>query len=143
MMRSKPGELSRPFPEVPVYRLYGKKILWGISNVAAIIVVTGCQFLPQAEANSQSLRQPIAGTAVMRQLIIKFKIDTIACDAAGIAQLSLATRVQVEYVRSMSGGACVVRQSADDANGLGQGQETLRQHPAVDWLEQDTKMKAL
>ena len=142
-MRSKPGELSRPFPEVPVYRLYGKKILWGIFNMAVIIVATGCRHPPQTEATPQSLRQPIAGTAVMRQLIIKFKIDTIACDAAGIAQLSLATRVPVEYVRSMSGGACVVKQSADDANGLGRGQETLRQHPAVDWLEQDTKMKAL
>lgn len=142
-MRSKPGGLPRPFSEVPVYRLYGKKILWGIFNMAAIIVATGCQYSPQAGASPQFLRQPIAGTAVMRQLIIKFKLDTIACDAAGIAQLSLATRVPVEYVRSMSGGACVVKQSADDANGLEQGQETLRQHPAVDWLEQDKKMKAL
>ena len=105
--------------------------------------------MSQPVANAPKLGRPavfaatIAGTAVTRQLIIKFKLDTIACDAAGIAQWSLATRVPVEYVRSMSGGACVVKQSADDANGLGQGQETLRQHPAVDWLEQDTKMKAL
>lgn len=143
MMRSKPGGFPRPFSEVPVYRLYGRKILWGIFNVAAIIVATGCQHPPQTGATPQSLRQPLAGTVVTRQLIIKFKPDTIACDAAGIAQLSLATRVPVEYVRSMSGGACVVKQSADDANGLGQGQETLRRHPVVDWLEQDTKMKAL
>ena len=142
-MRSKPGGLPRPFSEVPVYRLYGRKILRGIFNVTAIIAATGCQPPRQTEATPQSLRQPIAGTAVTRQLIIKFKPDTIACDAAGIAQLSLAARVPVEYVRAMSGGACVVKQSADDANGLGQGQETLRQHPAVDWLEQDTKMKAL
>ena len=126
-----------------MYRLYGRKILRGIFNVAAIIVETGCQPPRQTVAAPQSLRQPIAGTAVTRQLIIKFKPDTIACDAAGIAQLSLAARVPVEYVRAMSGGACVVKQSADDANGLGQGQKTLSHPPAVDWLEQDTKMKAL
>ena len=126
-----------------MYRLSGKKTLWGISSVVAILAATACQPPPQAAAAFQSAPQPIAGTAAARQLIIKFKPSTIACDAAGIAQLSSATRVPVEYVRPMSGGACVVRQAADDANGFAQGQETLRQHPAVEWLEQDAKMKAL
>lgn len=126
-----------------MYRLSGKKILWGISNVVVILAATGCQPPHQAVAAFQSAPQPIAETAATRQLIIKFKPNTIACDAAGIAQLSSVTRVHVEYIRPMSGGACVVRQSADDANGLEQGQETLRQHPAVEWLEQDAKMKAL
>lgn len=142
-MCSKPGGVSRPLVEVLVYRLSGKKTLWGISNALAILAATACQPPPQAVAAIQAASQPIAETAATRQLIIKFKPNTIACDAAGIALLSSATRVPVKYVRPMSGDACVVRQSADDANGFAQGQETLRQHPAVEWLEQDAKMKAL
>lgn len=127
-----------------MYRLSGKKILWGFSNVVAILAAAGCcQPPPQAVAASQSAPQPIAETATTRQLIIKFKPNTIACNAVGIAQLSSATRVPVGYVRPMSGDACVVRQSADDASGLEQGQKTLRQHPAVERLEQDAKMKTL
>lgn len=126
-----------------MYRLPGKKVLWSILPVVVILAATGCQPPPQAVAAFQSAPQPIAETAATRQLIIKFKPNTIACDTVGIAQLSSVTRVQVEYIRPMSGDACVVRQSADDTNGLEQGQETLRQYPAVEWLEQDAKMKAL
>lgn len=125
-----------------MYRLSGKKILLSICNAMAILAVTGCQS-PPAVAASQSSPQPIAETTVAQQLIIKFKPGTIACDAAGIAQLSSATKVPLEYVRPMSGDACVVRQLAGDANDFLQGQQLLRQHPAVEWLEQDARKKAL
>jgi len=75
-------------------------------------------------------------------MIIKFKPDAIMCDAAGIARLSLATGVTLEYIRPMSGDACVIKQFADDAGDFLQGQKALEQHPAVKWLERDERMKA-
>lgn len=84
-----------------------------------------------------------ADAPASRQLIMKFRPHTVACDPAGIAQLSLATRVPLEFVRTMSGGACVVKQSADSADGLSKGRETLGKHPAVEYLEPDAVMKAL
>jgi len=125
-----------------MYRLSGKKFLSGLCNAMAILAVIGCQAHPVIAA-SQSSPQPIAETTAAQQLIIKFRPDTIACDAAGTAQLSSATRVPLEYVRPMSGDACVIRQLAGDANDFLRGQELLRQHPAVEWVEQDAKKKAL
>jgi hypothetical protein len=91
--------------------------------------------------------QPSPGTIikapVSRQLIIKFKPDTIACDPAGIAQLSSITHVSLEFVRTMSGDACVVKQFADSADDLLHGQKTMKENPAVEYLEPDAVMKAL
>ena len=128
--------------EVQVYRLSGKKFLLGLCNAMVILAVIGCQTHPVIAA-SQSSPQPIAETKAAQQLIIKFRPNTIACDAAGIAQLSAAMQVPLEYVRPMSGGACVIRQLAGDANDFLRGQELLMQHPAVEWVEQDAKKKAL
>ena len=80
---------------------------------------------------------------VSRQLIIKFKPDTIPCDAGGIAKLSVTTQVILEHVRTMSGDACVIKELADTVAGLSHGQERLRQHPAVEWVEEDRLMKPL
>ncbi|HSL04887.1 MAG TPA: hypothetical protein VK901_15270 [Nitrospiraceae bacterium] len=79
---------------------------------------------------------------VSQQLIVKFKPNTIACDAPEIARLSAVTRVPLEHVRPMSGDACVINQLADNAADLSQGEETLKQHPAIEWLEEDRMMKA-
>jgi hypothetical protein len=99
--------------------------------------------MPQSLSTS-SPPQPaptlIGNGAVSQQLIIKFKSNTIACDAAGIASLSSATQVPLRYVRSMSGDACVVQQFADNAKGLSSGQERLKQHPAIEWQEEDRMM---
>jgi hypothetical protein len=43
----------------------------------------------------------------------------------------------------MSGDACVVKQSADNADILLHGQKTLKENPAVEYLEPDAVMKAL
>jgi hypothetical protein len=120
----------------------GKKLLLCLCNAMAILAMTGCQAHPFMAA-SQSSPQAIAGTMVAQQLIIKFKPNTLACDAAGIAQLSSATRVPLEYVRPMSGDACVIRQLDEGADDFLRARELLRQHPAVEWLEQDEKKKAL
>ena len=79
----------------------------------------------------------------VQQLIIKFKPDTIACTPEGIAQFSSTTRVSLEFVRTMSGDACVVKQSADSADNLLRGQKTLKENPAVEYLEPDAVMKEL
>lgn len=120
----------------------GKKSLLSMCNAMAILAVTGCN-TPPAIASSPSSSQPMAETVAAQQLIIKFRPNTLACDAAGIAQLSSATRVALEYIRPMSGDACVIRQLAEDANVFLRNQKLLRQHPAVEWLEQDAKKKAL
>jgi len=95
-----------------------------------------------ADPRPPSTTTEIKGSA-SRQLIIKFRPDTVPCTPAGIAQLSSTTRVSLEYVRTMSGGACVVKQFADGADGLLRGQETLRGNPAVEYLEPDARVKAL
>jgi hypothetical protein len=43
----------------------------------------------------------------------------------------------------MSGDACVVKQFADSAEYLSHGQKTLKENPAVEYLEPDAVMKAL
>lgn len=85
----------------------------------------------------------IIEASASRQLIIKFKPDTIACTPEGIARLSSTTRVSLEFVRTMSGDACVVKQFGDSAENLLQGQKTLKENPAVEYLEPDAVMKSL
>lgn len=106
-------------------------------------VAGGCQ-QPSSFNNPP---QPSPATMIkppgVQQLIIKFKPDTIACTPEGIAQFSSTTRVSLEFVRTMSGDACVVKQSADSADNLLRGQKTLKENPAVEYLEPDAIMKAL
>ena len=111
-------------------------------TLAAMVIVVGCQMPPSLSASSPPLSAPMltGNGAVSQQLIIKFKSNTIACDAAGIANLSSATQVPLQYVRPMSGDACVVQQFADDAEGLSSGQERLKRHPAIEWQEKDRMM---
>ena len=91
----------------------------------------------------QSSPTTIIKASASQQLIIKFKPNTIACNPAGIAQLSSTTHVSLEFVRTMSGDACVVKQIADSDEGLLQGQKTLKQNPAVEYLEPDAVMKPM
>ena len=85
----------------------------------------------------------IIKASASRQLIIKFKPNTIACTPEGIAQFSSTTHVSLEFVRTMSGDACVVKQFADSAINLLHGQKTLKENPAVEYLEPDAVMRAL
>ena len=124
-----------------MYHRFGKRSFYALFNVM-VILASGCQsYLPIAANNSS--QQSIVGTMVAEQLIIKFKPNTFSCDPIGIAQLSLVTRVPLEYVRRMSGDACVIRQLADEMNDFLRGKKLLRQQPSVEWVEQDAKMKAL
>ena len=119
---------------------YGKQILLLLCNMIVVSAMLGCHALPSMAAIGPGA-QPLAGSAATQQLIIKFKPDTIACDAAGIAQFSSATQIPLEYVRPMSGGACVIKQLAGGAKDFSAGMELLGRHPAVEWLQQDARKK--
>ena len=103
--------------------------------VVSLLVGSGCGHQPSPTT--------IIKASASRQLLIKFKPNTIACNPAGIAQLSSTTHVSLEFVRTMSGDACVVKQSADTAEILLHGQKTLKENPAVEYLEPDAVMNAL
>lgn len=103
----------------------------------------GCRQPPSRTNPPQPSPTTIIKASASQQLIIKFKPNTIACTPAGIAQLSSTTHVSLEFIRTMSGDACVVKQFADSADNLLHGQETLKQNPAVEYLEPDAIMKAL
>jgi hypothetical protein len=111
-------------------------------TLAAMVMVVGCQIPPPPSPSSPPQPTPMSLTEmrVSQQLIIKFKSDTMACDAGGIASLSSATQVPLRHVRPMSPDTCVVQQFADHAEGLSHEQERLKQHPAIEWLEEDRKM---
>ena len=119
----------------------GKKIPSVLCNMMVILAVTGCH-APSSMAASP-ISASTAESVVSQQLIIKLRTNTLTCDFAGIAKLSSAIQVPLEYLRPMSGDGCVIRQQAHHSNDLLRGQELLRQHPAVEWVEQDAKKKAL
>jgi hypothetical protein len=103
----------------------------------------GCQQPSSLNNPPQPLPATIIKAPASRQLIIKFKPNTIACTPEGIAQFSSTTHVSLEFVRTMSGDACVVKQFADSEDNLLPGQKTLKENPAVEYLEPDAIMKAL
>jgi hypothetical protein len=122
-----------------------KRSRWDKVTLVAIVLAGGCQMPPSPSTSSPPQPTPmsIGEMRVSQQLIIKFKPHTIACDATQIAYLSAVTRVPLEYVRPLSGDACVIKQLADDAACLSQRQESLKHHPAIEWLEEDRMMEAL
>ena len=75
-------------------------------------IAGGCQQTSPRTNTPQLSPTPITKTPVSQQLIIKFKTNTIECNPAGIAQLSSTTHVSLEFVRAMSGDACVVKQTS-------------------------------
>lgn len=103
----------------------------------------GCQQPSPRTDPPQPSPTTIINASTSQQLIIKFKPNTVSCNPEGIAQLSSTTHVSLEFVRIMSGDACVVKQFAESADILLQGQKTLKENPAVEYLEPDAIMKAL
>lgn len=92
-----------------------------------------------AEGKSKTIA---AAAAPRQQLIIKFKPGTLTCDANGIARLASATSTTLEFVRPMSGDACVIQQLARQAEDFSQGESALKRHPAVELLELDAPVRA-
>lgn len=126
------------------------RALLALGVILLVFDVPAAQAVTPGWENAGSMAVPpqpspttIIKASASQQLIIKFRPETIACNPAGIAQLSSATRVALEFVRIMSGDVCVVKQFADDADILLHGQKTLKENPAVEYLEPDAVMKAL
>ncbi|MGZ3157980.1 MAG: hypothetical protein ACXU7H_02755 [Burkholderiaceae bacterium] len=119
--------------------------MFALAHIGLIAMLAGCQFSPDDDtaAHPDAMQASAKKTMVFQQLIIKFKPNTIACDADAIAQFSLAINVPIEFVRVMSGQACVVRQFTSKQVDLSKGILLLRQHPDVEWVEPDLIKKAL
>lgn len=118
---------------------------FALAHVVFIAMLAGCRFSSETDqaAHPDTMQAPEEKTAVYQQLIIKFKPNTIACDADAIARFSLAINVPVEFVRAMSGQACVVRQFSSKELELSKGLNLLGQHPDVEWVQSDSVRKAL
>jgi len=101
---------------------------------------TGCE-------SSSSPQRPVPASAakpakqVSQQLIIKFKPQSVACTEQAVTRFSHAAKVQLEWLRPMSGDACVVIQSAGSQGELVKGQERLGRHPDIEWVEIDAVMQ--
>jgi hypothetical protein len=110
----------------------------------SIVLFTGCRSTA-ADASPANRASPDAGKAT-QQLILKLKSPSssgFACRSDGIASLGAAVGAMLEFVRPMSGGACVVRLEAPGPSELTQAFSRLKRHSAVEWVEADSIMKAL
>lgn len=98
--------------------------------------ISGCQSSGATSALS-SPASPVKTAGAAYQLIVKLRKNTLPCSPAGIAELSAAVRIRLEYVRPVSGDACVIRQITEKEADPVSGQQRLRRHPAVEWVELD------
>jgi hypothetical protein len=78
----------------------------------------------------------------MLQVIVKFKPYTIPA-----MPHRLRTCLQSRVCRSsmcapLSGAACVITQRTEDVTGFSHEQETLKCHPAIEWLDEDRMIKS-
>ncbi|MGB7480601.1 MAG: hypothetical protein WA924_09750 [Burkholderiaceae bacterium] len=118
-----------------------RRYLLLVAGSLAFSGIAACQSSPPAPIVGS---QPAVGASdPSRQLIIRFKPGTVACDAVAVARFAAVAGVSLQFVRSMSGEACVIRQTADSAQRLQDDLETIKKNPAVQWVEPDAVMKAL
>jgi hypothetical protein len=102
---------------------------------------SGCESASTSRhAVNPSVAQRVAAQ-VSQQLIIKFKPKSVACSAQGIAHFSATADVRLQWLRQMSGDACVVIQSDATPEALMKAQGELKKHPEVEWLEIDAVMQ--
>lgn len=114
----------------------------------ATLILAGTFALHAAGCESSSTsRQPapftpgIPAMLVSQQLILKFKPNSIACNAQEIVRWSGTVGVPLEWLRPMSGDACVVIQKAGTPAELVKGQEALKKRGDVEWMEIDAPMQ--
>lgn len=124
---------------------FSLRTIFVAAHCVLLALAAGCQSAERNPAPSpeKSFTQEaeIPGSTVSAQLIVKFRDGGLRCDPAGVARLALLTGVTLQFLRQMSGDACVVMQQARDAEGLARGQELLKQHPSTEWVEIDAVMK--
>src|SRR3569832_1571947 len=105
--------------------------------VAAVLIALGCQSSPAESGPTRIATASAAHSSVAQQLIIKFKptnAERFVCDANSSARLAAATDSTLDFVRVMSGDACVVRQRANNKNELLQKQSGFCWFLVVVWL---------
>jgi hypothetical protein len=107
---------------------------------ALLMAATGCQAVVPA---GQASKDGGIAEDMSRQLMVKLRTAQDSCDASQIAALASATAQRLDYVRPMSGRACVITQHADTEARLAEGLNRLKRHPSVEWAEVDAVMKAL
>jgi hypothetical protein len=106
-------------------------------------LLAACQFPPADKQLGKPGMLAAANASVPQQLIVKFKSATFRCDSADIARLAAQIGVQLEFVRPMSGDACVIRQVRGNTSDYSRGQTLLKQHPSIEWVELDAVMKTM
>ena len=106
-----------------------------------LFLVLGFQ-LSGCTAASEPTRPAGTTNAFIRQFIIKFRPHTLPCTADGIARLSSAANARLDYLRPLGDDACVIRQVEDRAADFANSEQRIRQHPAIEWMEQDALMRA-
>jgi hypothetical protein len=109
---------------------------------ALMLVLSGCQAGATNATNATNAAERSSPATVQRQLIIKFKPGSVTCDAAGIAAFATTTGTRLEFVRAMSGDACVVRHIPKTSGSVAAEEAALRRQSAIQWLEPDTPLKA-
>jgi hypothetical protein len=112
------------------------------SRRAASLLIL-CLAVPMSACHAQNgASTESAGALPMRQLIIKFKPGSIQCSAADIDKLSAPTGTRIQFLRTVSGDACLVSQPAPAFRSASSGLEILESHPAVEWVEVNAPLKA-
>lgn len=103
--------------------------------LATATLLCGCHAvsspLPQSAAAGQ------ASTQVVQRLMIRLKGADTPCTQKDIVTLADATSQTLEYVRPMSGEACVVSHVAANDAALSVGLQRIREHPSVELADID------
>lgn len=106
--------------------------------VAALCGASACQADLAAQVPDPA--HAVSAAGVSRGLILKLKGKEGACDGRQVRALASETGQSLDFLRPMSGGACVVVQHGASAESLDAGLRRLRQLDAVEWAEIDAVM---
>lgn len=104
--------------------------------VFASVFLSGCHAVSSPLPGDSTDRADVSAQ-VRQQLMIRLDQAVVSCTAEDIAKLATATSQALQYVRPMSGNACVVSHAANSEATLAAGLQRLRQHPSVEIADVD------
>lgn len=116
---------------------------FALSQIAMIVMMSESQSsgINSAVAHADAIQISTKQVPAYQQLIVKFKPNTITCDADGVARFSASINIRLEYLRTMSGDVCVIKLFTDNEAGFSNAQNLLAQHPDVEWVQLDAIRK--
>jgi hypothetical protein len=126
-----------------MWHLIANSLMLAALSASFLVVAAGCQSSPSGNAATKAGATPLANAGDFRQLIVKFKSSTFRCNSSDVSQLAAQTGTRLEFVRPMSGDACVIRQIRGRTDDYLRDQKLLQQHPSVEWVEPDAIMKTM